>query len=348
MDMDRSTESKTVTPTVYEIESFFPGCVYQMASVTLPVTLISSLGNNSYPIGRATLYYLEDVYSKMVVGFNIGSEKPSYSAFALALGNSIENKVRFCERYGFKNVRWACNSIPAHIVVENRPEFAGINLANLASLGIGVHYAPQSQDLKGSVERIKQNLSQLPESVSGYRRRGELDERFCPKLTFDDLTKIVISNILNYNATVIPGYVGDRSVWTNDVPPTPNDLWEHGIAVVGGSGRLLPNDNVFVNLLPKGKASINKRGILFDGRYYHCKDATQNDWYVKHSGEKLNIAYDPRNVNDIYILEEKETRYITCSLPKNSPFLNVTLDECKTLRTEKEMLKFSDTSTSKD
>lgn len=332
LDAD-SRKSKTDKPSMHKKRYSFPDCseqgfCYQMDSTTLPVFLISSLGNNPFPMGQAVLYCVADVYSQMIVGFHLGLEKKSYNARLLAFLNSIENKVTFCERYGFKNVKWDCNSLPSYIVVDIQPEFAG--LANITSnLGIEVHRAPlHSPAFKGIFERITQNLAHLPVSVSRDGGRGELGERSYAKITFDELTKIVIANILNHNASVINGYVSEESVEADDEPLTPNGLWEHGIAKVGDSGRVLPNDYAFINLLPKGKASINKRGVLFDGRFYNC-NASENDWYVKHTGEKLNIAYDPRNVNDIYILEEHGTRYITCSLPKDSPFLNMTLDECK-------------------
>lgn len=315
-----------------------PGSVYQIDSTILPVTLVSSRSINRHPIGKAVLYFVTDVYSRLIAGYHLGLLNPSYNALMLSLANAVEDKTALCQSYNLPNTKWTCHHLPSTIVADNGGEFAGFKLANVINnLGIEVDNAPPySPTYKGIVEcdfkNIKAKLTSLPGAVKKQRRRDEPDKRLDARLTFEELEKILVANILQHNASTIDGFTGDISVLVNDVPPIPNELWEHGIEKVGGARKVLPTDIIWVNLLPKGKASINKKGILFDTRYYFCETAFENNWHVTHKGKQLDIAYDPRNVNDIYILEQNGTKYDKCSLPKDSPWVNLTQDECRVLR----------------
>lgn len=318
-----------------------PGSIYQIDSTYLPVALVSTLNPEKY-IGKAIYYQVKDVYSRLICGFHIGVENASYSALMMALTNTVEDKTSLLEEYGFKDARWPCSHLPETIVVDNGSEYTGYKIENLINnLGVHVRYAPPySPTKKGMVESglktLKQKLANLPGRLPRLRLRGDKDTRLNAVLTIEGLTEIVIAHILNQNASVINGYDGDKSIWKYDVPPTPNDLWAHGIEKVGGARKVYDYDFIFNNLLPKATASITKKGILYDTRYYISDKILEEEWYTTHKGEKLNISYDPRNVTEISVLLDRGNERIKCSLPSDSPWINLSQDECRSLRSDRE------------
>jgi len=317
-----------------------PGSIFQIDSTSLPVTLVSSLTFCDV-IGRAILYYIVDVYSRLICGYHIGLENASYSALMMALVNTIENKTILCQKYGFKDAIWPCAHLPATLVEDNGSEYTGYKSDNMINnLKVKVTNATAySPTMKAIVESdfkvIKQKLVLLPGNLPRPKKRVDKDVRLYAVLTIEELEKILIANILNHNASVISGYVGDRSVLKYKVNLTPNDLWKHGIQKVTGARKIFDGDLVWENLLPKATARITKKGILFDTRYYTSKETSEQHWNITHKNKELTIGHDPRNVTRIIILLDKGKKRIICSLPPDSPWIDLSQDECRTLRSDR-------------
>ncbi|MBW4573588.1 MAG: hypothetical protein KME31_38255 [Tolypothrix carrinoi HA7290-LM1] len=53
--------------------------------------------NRSWIIGRPTLYLVIDVFSRLIVGFIVTLEPPSWLGAMLALENATADKVFFCQ-----------------------------------------------------------------------------------------------------------------------------------------------------------------------------------------------------------------------------------------------------------
>ena len=123
-------------------------------------------------------------------------------------------------------------------------------------------------------------------------------------------------------------YPRDEKMIADDVSPVPRELWKWGISNRSGKLRTFPEDIVNLNLMPTGTATITEFGIKFKGVYYTCEKARQESWFVKarsnsfsKSEKKLDVSYDIRNLDYIYIrsadgrsfekcfLTEKEQKY---------------------------------------
>lgn len=303
-----------------------PGSVYQIDCTPGDVTLVSSLDPNRR-IGQAKLYFIIDVFSRMIVGFAVTLEEASYLAAMLALENALSDKVGYCARYDIQIApeEWPAHHIPEALVAD-RGEMISKNVNHLSDdLGIRITNTPAHRaDLKAYVERsfgrVQQEIIQhLPGAVNKRRERGDEDERLNAVLTLEDFRKIVINFILSYNRGRIEGFRAQKFMLAAQVEPRPVDLWPWGIRNRAGHLRAVSSDRLRLSLLPRSEATVTDRGIRFQKLFYTCDTAQKFDWQVKarasHSW-KEEVAYDPMNTDLLFLV--KENTFEPCRLMEAS------------------------------
>ncbi|EFI66354.1 HMG-I and HMG-Y, DNA-binding domain-containing protein, partial [Lysinibacillus fusiformis ZC1] len=107
-----------------------------------------------------------------------------------------------------------------------------------------------------------------------FQERGAKDYRLDAKLTLREFTQILIKQILQYNTRhYLNSYVRDKDVVADEVLPIPLELWNWGIQNRTGKLRVFPEDLVKIQLLPRGTATVNHKGIQFKGISYSCDKA---------------------------------------------------------------------------
>ena len=79
--------------------AFGPGSLYQIDATIGDIYLVSSLDRNRI-IGRPVIYFVIDVFSRMITGLSVSLEGPSWLGAMLALENAFLDKVSFCQEYG--------------------------------------------------------------------------------------------------------------------------------------------------------------------------------------------------------------------------------------------------------
>lgn len=95
-----------------------PGWLYQIDSTPADVTLLAI--DHKTPIGRPTLFIVQDVFSRKVVGFHASVHHASWVEGAMmALENAATNKVEFCKKYevDIDPEEWDCCHLPRNIVI---------------------------------------------------------------------------------------------------------------------------------------------------------------------------------------------------------------------------------------
>lgn len=303
-----------------------PGSLYQIDATVADVYVVSEF-NRNWIIGRPVMYMVLDSFSRMIVGFYIGLEGPSFVGAAMALASVVEDKAQLCKKYGI-NIEpdeWPVNNLPDNIIAD-RGEMEGKNIESLIeSLGIGVKITPSFRaDWKGCVEQNFRTLNIhtkpfLVGQVDGtFRERGDRDYRLDAKLTLKEFTKIIIKTILYHNNShVLKDYDRSKYQIEDDVKSIPLQLWNWGIENISGCLKTLPKEIVLLNLMPTGNATVTSKGIRFKRIYYVCKKANEEKWFEKarNSGSwKIKVSYDIRNSSYIYIKEENGRDYEKCVL----------------------------------
>lgn len=318
------------------IETDGPGTRFQIDATPADVYLVSSL-NKKRIIGKPVVYAVIDVYSRLITGIYVGLEGPSWLGAMMALDNMLADKVEFCRQYGIEITedQWPSKHLP-DIIIADRGEFEGYSPENLINnLGIKIeNTSPYRGDLKGIVERSFRTLNtKIKHKTPGailkeFRKRGDKDYRLNATLTLEEFTRLYINIVLNHNFNPIEKYPIEKEMLEDEILPIPVQLWKWGIENKKGRLRTVDRDVLRLNLLPRGKASVSRAGIKFKGLSYSSDKAISQQWFIKPVVRSIEIVYDPRNVNKIYIPHDNGLGYEECYLLDGcSQYKNCLLEE---------------------
>jgi hypothetical protein len=122
-----------------------------------------------------------------------------------------------------------------------------------------------------------------------------------------------------------------------DLAAKPIELWNWGVKNRTGKLRVVNEELAFINMLPQGKATVSVTGIKFNGMSYTCSEAMQIGWFHRSKSvtrpEFVDISYDPRNTNLIYLRPDARfDSYWVCLLSdKSRRYRDMTFSEAKLL-----------------
>ena len=228
----------------------------------------------------------------------------------------------------------------------------------ISELGIMVENCPPYRgDLKGIIEHafclaqgaLKDILPGYVEKDAGTR--GADDYRLKAACDYGTFMKALILCILKYNSSWLDEDTYQRTpeMIRDHVNADPLDLWNYGIRYRSGAMRLVSQEDMYRVLLPQGKAKITERGIEFNGLYYTCQEAVDEEWFAtaRTKGRyAVTVIYDPTCVDHIYVTTEDDRKLITCSLlERSASFSGITEEEMDRYRDEDRKQKAEYTAT---
>lgn len=218
-------------------EAYAPGRLFQVDATIADIYLVSRK-NPDWIIGRPVVYMVIDVFSRLIVGFYVGLEGPSWLGAMMAIYNTTRNKVDLCKEYEINIIpeSWMCNNLPENIIAD-KGEFESNKTASLkANLGVNIKILPPYRvDWKGIVEQNfrrfnNKTIHWLPGKIKReYRIRGEKDYRLGALLNLYEFNQIIIHSILYFNYKYMDYYERDTQMIIDNVPPIPNELWKWGL-----------------------------------------------------------------------------------------------------------------------
>lgn len=285
---------------------------------------------NSYSrrmlIGRPVVYIVVDSYSGMIVGLYVGLEGPSWNGARQALFNAFTSKVDFCAQNGVEitSEDWDCHHLP-HNIYADRGEMLSLAAEGLATgLGIEMGTAPPYRpDWKPMVESrfgILNDLTGirwLPGGVAARdKERGERDYRLDATLNLKEFTQILIECVLHYNRYHRQPERLTKSMMDDGVEPTPMGIWSWASKneLIQANNR--PDDLVYLHLLPRERATVQKGGVVFRGMHYVCEFAIQENWFAKARRNgvwSIDCRFDPNSAAHIWIQGDNK-QFLRCDL----------------------------------
>ncbi len=303
-----------------------PGSKYQIDATVGDIYLVSQFDRSNI-IGRPVMYFVVDVFSRMVTGMYIGLEGPSWVGAMMAISNAASDKAAYCREYGISitEEEWPCRHIPA-VILGDRGEMESKNADSLVSmLGIRIENAPPYRaDLKGIIEQHFRTINTnatvfLPGRVKpDMAERGGKDYRLDAKLDIRQFTAIVIKCVLYYNNShYMESFEKSRQMMEAGVEPIPLKLWSWGCRYCPGSLRVFPEEKVKLALMPTENASVTGKGVRFKGLYYSSQEMAEGLWFEKARSKgscRLKVSYDPRDMGKIYAWDKSDERPIPCFL----------------------------------
>ncbi|MFX2101663.1 Mu transposase C-terminal domain-containing protein [Acinetobacter baumannii] len=297
-----------------------PGSRYEIDATIADIYLVSD-SDRACIVGRPTIYFVVDVFSRMVVGFYIGFENASYVTAMQALQVAMTDKVELCKQYGYEitSDEWPCIGLPDAILAD-RGELLGHQIEALEhSFSIRIeNTAPYRGDLKPIVERyFRTAQAKFKPFAQGVvqpfkeKKRGGSDYRLDATLTIHDFKQIIIGSILTYNLThQLKKYDRDIDMPT-DLPLVPIHLWNWGIQHRVGRLKQVSEKALRVALLPKTKATLSDLGLKVFGVFYYCAEIHQQGWMHRKKSisrpDTLQVAYDPSNAEIIYVFYQEDS-----------------------------------------
>ncbi|MEX3748292.1 MULTISPECIES: Mu transposase C-terminal domain-containing protein [Lysinibacillus] len=305
-----------------KVETNGPGMRFQVDATIADIYLVSSFDVNRI-IGRPVVYAIIDVYSRIVTGIYVGLEGPSWLGAMMALDNMVADKVEFCKQYDIDITgdQWPTYHLP-EIIIADRGEFEGYAVAGLINnLNIKIENTTAYRgDLKGIVERKFRTINgkvkkKAPGAIQKeYRERGDRDYRLDATLNLKEFTALIITMILQHNHKIIEKYPMEKEMIKDGIVPTPINLWNWGIQNRKGRLRTVDRDILRLNVLPRGRATVSRAGIKFKNLLYGSKRAIEEQWYAKLKNKSIDIVYDSRHLDKIYIPNDNGMDYETCIL----------------------------------
>lgn len=286
-----------------------PGGHWAVDATRADVRVLSSINPNQ-ALERPTVYLIIDYFSKLIAGLYVTLNDPSYRCASLAILNAVSPKEEFCKRYGLSitNDIWPAHGIPEAILAD-RGELAG-PIAEPIIEGLRVRLdntPPYRADLKAVVERMFRSLNEellhsLPGRILKDQTRGDELPAMNARLTLHELTRLIAKWAIVHNNKPLPTE-WLPSTGEDEPEPTPAGLWKWGLTHANASLRYFPEQELRIALLPKGKASVGRRGIAFKKVYYDSATARAEHWFVGTSNNagRTECRYDPNDASAIYI-----------------------------------------------
>lgn len=291
-----------------------PGDKYQVDATIGDIYLVSASDPNKI-IGRPTVYFVIDVFSRAVAGFYVGLENASWEAARKALFNAFRDKVEYCKYYGIeiKEENWPCKGVP-HAILADNGEFNSFKSDDLImGLGVSLENAPPWRaDMKGIVEQVinKFNLltkSMLPGTVTKpVHTRGDEDYKKDARLTVYEYTQIMIHAVLLNNSMPLQRQpVTDQDYIEAGIQPIPNDIWKWGMENRTGGLTIKLELDLWLSLLPRAQAKITKQGIKYKNLFFTCDTAMKEKWFDLYGGRVSDdciLIIDPDNMASAHVV----------------------------------------------
>ncbi len=309
-----------------------PGSRYEIDATIADIYLVADDDSNKI-VGRPTIYIVIDVFSRMIAGFYIGLDNPSYVVAMQAIVNACSDKISICQRYEIDITQdeWPCLGLPDAILAD-RGEMMSHQVENMISeFNLRIESAPPKRgDAKGIVESCFSTLQSefkpyAPGVVTGSRvkKHGERDYRLDAATSVSNFTQAILRTILfRNNYHVMEKYDRDADLPT-EIPSIPLDLWNWGKQHRVGSLRQVDTEQLRIAVLPRKKASFSAFGVNVWGLYYTSAEILREGWLQRNAEIKrpqsLQAAYDPTCADTIYLFPQPNSRiYWTCSLTDRS------------------------------
>jgi putative transposase len=267
-------------------------------------------GTKAGPIGQPCLTILIDYYSRLVVGFCLGFEPPSYAVIMEALRHAILPKTYLKDRYPRVQGEWPCCGLPEKLVCDRGPDLTSKDLEGAAfQLGVELDFnPPRTPHLKGTVESFFDGLNdQLASSLPGrtfrsWEKRADYKPDEGPFLTYEALLEVIHIHLVDvYSIAKHPTSSTTRI-----------EMWQDSAAVHPPS---LPasTDELLVLLARRAERTLTARGIELGGMFYSSDElmALRAEMAAaNHHIDRLSVRYNPWDLGAVWVVSPVDGSFL--------------------------------------
>lgn len=265
-------------------------------------------------VGKPTLYIIIDRYSRLIVGWYVGLENPSWICAKEAILTISEDKRSICERYrvAYQDTDWPAHQVfPTSVLVDLGEWNSKSGLRFGHTMATTVSFVPSRRaDWKPVVEsNFKQIRATLQDGTPGFdppenakKRQGRHYEKDAC-LTLHQFSKLVLELIIQHNRTPLRGFPLPMADLRSEFVPTPINVWNKDIATRSGVLNRYSFEHARMQLLPRDEASVTEHGIEFMHCLYTTESAVANGWFslARQGRFKVEVSFDHRLVDNVFV-----------------------------------------------
>jgi transposase InsO family protein len=270
-------------------------------------------------LGRPYLVALLDRATRMVLGFSVTFDVPTYAAVMDGIKHATYRK-EISHIDGLKDEDWPCMGRIETLFIDNGLEFANTHLRTAAAqLGFQICRLPPHEPwLKGLVERFMGEVARFAHRLPGTTHSNavehrEYEEPELPVLTMAEFRDMVTKWIVTVH-NVRPNRALGRAP---GVARRPIDAWRDKLDVFDVPS--LPDENLFVALAGEHEErTVQKYGVEWDHIRYWSPELdrilTHPDHRLKSSAgqpAKYQVHRDPYDLSKIYLHSRHADEIIT-------------------------------------
>ncbi|MCB9922230.1 MAG: transposase [Planctomycetaceae bacterium] len=268
------------------------------------------VGTQAGPIGQPTLTVLIDYCSRMILGFCLSFEPPSFACLMEALRHAILPKTYIRERYSTVRGTWPCYGVPEKLVCDRGADLTSKDLENAAfQLGMELDFnPPRTPHFKGAVEAFFGGLNdQLSSTLPGrtfrsWEQRADYNPDDGPFVTYEALLEIIHVHLVDvYAASKHPTSGQTRlSMWQESAEEFPPSL------------PASPDDLVIL-LSKQAERTLSARGVELGGMFYTSDElmAVRAELAATNiHTHRMCVRYNPWDLGYVWVLHPVTKGYI--------------------------------------
>ena len=305
----RSEFLNNFSPVKDSFDAKFPLEIIEIDHTPLDIIIVDEIMRK--PIGRPYITLAVDIYSRMVFGFYISLQTPSFFSVGQALYMGIMPKNNYLESLGI-NGDWNTYGLPKNTTIhlDNAAEFRGAALKRFGEeFNIEINFRPKGAPYYGGhIERIIKTINMRIHNLHGStfsnpKERGQYDSEGKAAFTIKELEKWIAEFIVNYYHKTVH----------SEINMTPEKKYEIGILGDDNNpGTGLPDiidkeesERIRITLLPFVERTVQKNGISFEDIKYYS-DVLRKYIRIEDVNKKrksFTIRFDPRDISKVYFYE---------------------------------------------
>lgn len=266
----------------------------------LDIQLVDST-DRTRVIGRPFLTLAADAMTRMIFGYYLTLEPPSYLSVAMCLLQGVLPKDDVIRRFNLQQP-WPIYGLPTKVHTDNGKDFRSRYLEHFAQqYSIELLFRPVRQPWwGGQIERVigtvNRTVHHLPGTTkSNVAARGEYDAEANATFTIEEIDEFLARRIVEKYHLEVHGTLGK----------SPLQAWQEAT----GSGRFVPAlppdvDRFRIDLLPYEERTIQREGLALFGLDY--ADGVLQTWRGAQprgaSAAKHIVKYDPRDLSRVFFI----------------------------------------------
>jgi len=292
-------------------------------------------------IGRPTVTFAIDIYSRTILGFSVSLQSASTVTVATCLAHACLPKQDWLAQRNLAAVHWPVWGRPGILEYDQGPEHEaagiqrGLRLHGIASKvrakGHPEHHGTIERLIGTMMRRIHERRGTTFGSIN---ERGDAEPDRLACLSLPELEQIIALEVDRYNHSTHDG-VGDRPLDRYLAWYRRPDLPDHQRVPP-----LLPAERLLLDFLPYVRRRLVRTGFRLFRVDYSARDLLAMWQRQNQEAIERIVVYDPRSLATVWVVDEASGGYI--AVPYRVPRADMTLAESETARRQLQALKAAD------